>query len=407
MAPRKSFPAIAAPTRPVPQAGGGVEGAERTSRETARWVPAMGPPDNIINTVKPMADARGRDMATNDGFALGAVSVHRDSIVGAEYRLNAQPNYRALGVREEWAEEFQVAVEAKFHTLAESPACYLDASRRLTFTDMIRLAVGSFVMTGEFVATAEWITDDRMRPLKTALQMISPDRLSNPMDMSDTLRLRRGVETDVRGRPIRYHFRQAHQYDTAVGVERYTWKAVPAETSWGRTQVLHVMDQRITGQSRGIADMVSVLTDMRMTKQFQRIVLQNAVVNATYAAAIESEMPTEALVTAMGGGAEGADNSLNWYLSNLANYVQDSRNISLDGVKIPHLFPGTKLNLQPAGQPGGVGSEYEVSLQRHIAAGLGLSYEEFAGLQQDQLLVGAGQHGGVAALHGDPQEGCR
>jgi lambda family phage portal protein len=80
----------------------------------------------------------------------------------------------------------------------------------------------------------------------------------------------------------------------------------------------------------------------------------------------------------MGGGAEGADNSLNWYLSNLANYVQDSRNISLDGVKIPHLFPGTKLNLQPAGQPGGVGSEYEVSLQRHIAAGLGLSYEEFS-----------------------------
>lgn len=36
------------------------------------------------------------------------------------------------------------------------------------------------------------------------------------------------------------------------------------------------------------------------------------------------------------------------------------------------------MKLQPAGQPGGVGSEFEQSLLRHIAASLGLSYEQFS-----------------------------
>lgn len=377
--PKKSLPTTAVTIRPSKDAlGGGLEGAERTSRETARWVPAMGPPDNIINTVKPMADARGRDMATNDGYALGAVALHRDSIVGQEFRLNATPNWRVLGASEGWAEEFQTVVEARFHTIAESPSCWLDAARRMTLTEMIRLAVGSFVYSGEFLSVAEWIKNDPTRPLRTALQSVSPDRLSNPNDGPDTRFLRRGVVLNEQGRPIRYRIRKAHPHDVNATQDRYEWRDVPAETPWGRTQVLHIMEQRLPDQNRGIADMTSVLKHMKMTKQFQEITLQNAVVNATYAAAITSEMPSDAIVASMGGSSEGVDNALSWYLGNLQEYVSNSRHISLDGVKIPHLFPGTKLEMKPAGTPGGVGVDFETSLLRQIAAGLGLSYEEFA-----------------------------
>jgi lambda family phage portal protein len=376
---RKSLPTVIDAGRPTKSAlGGGLEGAERTSRETVMWAPAMGPPDNIINTVKPLADARGRDMATNDGYALGAVALHRDSIVGQEFRLNANPNWRVLDASEGWADEFQQVVEARFHTIAESPSCWLDASRRLTLTEMVRLAVGSFVYSGEFLAVAEWIKNDPTRPLRTALQMISPDRLSNPNDLSDTQFMRRGVEINAQGRPVRYHIRKAHPHDVNAMKERYEWRPVPAETSWGRLQTLHVMEQRLPDQNRGIADMTSVLKHMKMTKQFQEVVLQNAVVNATYAAAIESELPSDQIVAAMGGSVEGVDGALAWYLTNLSEYLSKSRNIALDGVKIPHLFPGTKLNLKPAGTPGGVGVDFETSLLRQIAAGLGLSYEEFA-----------------------------
>lgn len=63
--------------------GGGLEGAERTSRETANWNVASIPPDRAINTVKEPADARAKDMVINDGYARGAIQSHMDSIVGA------------------------------------------------------------------------------------------------------------------------------------------------------------------------------------------------------------------------------------------------------------------------------------------------------------------------------------
>lgn len=363
--------------------GGGLEGAERTTRETMKWSANMRSPDQTINPVKAEADARGQDMVQNDGYANGAVSLHRDNIVGSLYRLNAQPNYRVLGVSPEWAEQFQEVVEARFNVLANSPDCWLDVQRTRTFTSLVRLAVGCFVMTGEVLGTAEWIKDFR-RPCRTAVQMVSSFRLCNPNDTMDEKNLRRGVETDFRGRPIAYHFRSG--YPTDPWGFNYTWKRVEAEKPWGRKQVIHIIEQLLPDQTRGVADMVAVLKQMRMTKKFQEIVLQQAVVAATYAAAIESELPAAEVFTQMGGGAsanvgeatvDGFNSYLGNYMGQLAEFLDASKNISVDGVKMPHLFPGTKLNVQSLQQPGGVGDGFEQSLLRHIAACLGLSYEQF------------------------------
>lgn len=47
-------------------------------------------------------------------------------------------------------------------------------------------------------------------------------------------------------------------------------------------------------------------------------------------------------------------------------------------MKIPVFFPGTKMKLQPAGQPGGLGSGFEQSLMRYTAAALGVGYSELS-----------------------------
>jgi len=362
--------------------GGAIEGAERNSRETARWTPSMQSPDQIINGVKPMADARGRDMVQNDGYVSGAATLHKDNIVGSQYRLNAKPNWRVLGASEGWAEEFQLVVESRFHTASESEECWFDASRKNTFTGLIRLGVGGFVFTGEVLGTAEWMRESR-RPFKTAIQIISPDRLSNPDGVSDDRFMRRGIKRDQYGRSLIFHIRNGHPGDRYADLQAYTWKAIPAEKPWGRKQVIHIIDQLLPDQSRGIADMVAALKQMRMTKSFQEITLQNAVVNASYAAAIESELPSADVFAAIGAGnangpMDAMQQYLGFYMGALSSYLDGSKNITMDGVKIPHLFPGTKLNLRPVGTPGGVGTDFEQSLLRHTAAALGLSYEQFS-----------------------------
>jgi lambda family phage portal protein len=366
--------------------GGGLEGAERATRETFRWRPSTRSADGVINGVKGMADARGRDTVQNDGKPYGAVGLHRDTIVGSQFKLNARPNLVALQAEnkafdETWLEEMRTVVEARFELLGESESCWLDAQRRKTFTGMCRLAVAGQVITGEILATSEWIKEDRSRPIKTAMQFVSPARLTNPNGMMDTQTLRRGIQMDLRGRPLVYNIRQQDPGDvwsTMAGV--YTWNPVPAEKPWGRKMVFHIQEPILPDQSRGVSDMVAVLSDMRMTKQYKKITLQQAIVQAMYAAAVESELPPE-VVSAMMGGNSGKENfmaGLSAWMEALQSYVGSANNISIDGVAMPHLFPGTKLNVQALGTPGGLGTDFESSLDRNICAALNISYEEYS-----------------------------
>lgn len=366
-----------------PTGHGGLEGAERTQRETVTWTPHMGSPDQIINRVKHVADARGRDMVNNDGYAHGAVGIHKDSIVGGHYRLNAKPVLRVLqglskSFDEVWFNEFREMVEARFDLIGESDACYLDASGMNTFTDMVRLAVGGIVIGGEVFATAEWLSRDRTRPLATAIQMIAAARVSNPDGLADTALLRRGIVRNMRGKPEGYWIRMRHPSEN-YDLQSNTWRYVAARKPWGRRQVIHIYEQQEPDQSRGIGDIVSVLKNMRMTKQFDELTLQNAVVNASYASAIESDLPPDAVYGMMGGasGPENFENGLMAYMGLLAAYFGAANNVAIDGVKTPVLPPGTKLTTKTLGTPGGVGSDFGEQLLRHTAAGLGLSGEEF------------------------------
>ena len=375
--------------------GGGLEGAERTSNETMRWNPSRLSPDQIINGIngngffgaKGEADLRGRDVVTNDGYAQGIVDINRDSIVGAQFRLNSHPNFTVLQQEvsrlfdENWAEDFQVAVEERFNLLADSDSCWFDATRTLSFTSLVRLAVAGFVYTGEVLGTGEWIVEQG-RPFNTAVMMVSPTRLSNPNGTIDSAFLRNGVVKDARGKSVSYWFRNAYPTEFYMGVNAFTWTNVAAEKPWGRKMVIHIRDTIQPSQTRGIAALVAILKQMRMTKKFQDITLQSAVVNASYAATVESELPSDVIAAALGAGQHGPAQEfmgvVGAYLNGLSSYLHDANNVSVDGTRIPHLFPNTKLNARSLGTPGGVGTEFEVSLLRHIAAGLGISYEEFA-----------------------------
>lgn len=362
--------------------GGGMEGADRNTRELFRWTPAIISPDQQIARDQTMASSRAQDMVQNDGYAAGAVAMHKDSVVGSQYKLNAKPNALVLGAPEGWGEEFQEVVEARFNMVSESPENWFDARRMNTFTGLIRLGVGGFVMTGEILATCEWLkkagrTTMMNRPFGTAIQMISPYRLSNPNNVMDTKSLRSGVALDENGAPIGYHIRKSFPGDP-TDVDNWSWQYEPARFDWGRRRVIHVLEALLPGQTRGISEMVSALKQMKMTRNFQEVTLQNAIVNATYAAAIESELPSEVVFGQLGMGQKPFGDILSGYMNSLAEYLAGAKNISIDGAKIPHLFPGTKLKMQPAGTPGGVGTDYEESLLRNIAASLGLSYEQFS-----------------------------
>lgn len=361
--------------------GGAYEGASRLNREIALWTPQLRSADAEIFPERETAVARARDAARNDAYIKEGENLHRDGVVGSMFLLNAKPNVVALGIQDEvWEQEFQDEVESKFTLWAESPDNWVDASRMNTLTGLVRLAVGVYLASGEVLATCEWIKAWD-RPYYTAMQMIDSERLSNPnhgiaMDSN----IRDGVRKDKYGAPISYFIRDSHPSDIPqVPSNNWTWTEFPARMRWGRQRVLHIVDQQRIDQTRGISDIVQALKEIKTTKNFRDIMLQNAVINATFAAAIESELPSAESFAQLGGG-DDADliAYANDYLGAVADYSGGPRSLAIDGIRIPHLYPGQKLHMHPASVGKGIGTEFEQSLLRYISAGLGVSYEELS-----------------------------
>lgn len=363
--------------------GGGIEGASKTSRETMLWSPSRLSPDQSINLVKDEADFRTVDMAVNDGLSQHAIRVQKNSVVGSQYRLNAKPDYRVIygadsAAAQEYGEELASVAEARFNLAAESEACYFDAGGMMTFTDMVRLVVGSAALSGEAFGAVEWDDDDPSRPFKTNIQMIAPSRVSNKDNLPDDnfpdgRRRRRGLITTRSGKPLQFEIRKAGSTEWYANTVFDDWMTRDYETKWGRRQMLFIREALQIDQTRGLSEMVAALQHVRMTKRFSEVTLQNAVINASYAASIESELPPADVIAAMGGGPEGYTQAIGGYMTMLQQYLAGSENIAIDGAKIPQFFPGTKLNMKPMGNPGGVGSDFQAALIRFVALTLGLS----------------------------------
>lgn len=377
------------PSALVPAGGGGdmsvlgaYDGASQVDRMMASWDPPIQSVDADMLPEKMIVDARVRDTLRNDSYVAGGATLHKDNIVGAQYTLNAKPETEILGFDDDWEEAFQKEVETKFTLCAESPNHWFDASAMNTLTGLIRLAIGVFVQGGEVLASVEWLDDDPTRPFSTAFQMIDTDRLENPIGQMERPGFSGGIEKNKRGAPIAYHVRKAHPSDW-MNPESYQWARVPKTKPWGRPQMVHIIEQFRPDQTRGVSEMVTALRESRLSKRLRDVNLQKVVTNSIYAATIESDLPTkeifEKLGAGQGGTYEGAINDyVQSYLSTVAKFTGKSKNLHLDGVRIPHLPPGSKLHLNPAGTGGDLGSQFEQSVLRYIAGALGVSYEQLS-----------------------------
>lgn len=368
-------------------AGDAYEGASRFSTELGSYVPATRSADQDIAPSKRIADARLRDLTRNDPYIRGGVTLRKDNIVGAYYMMLSRPNSARLFGKEDgkWEEEFQEEVEEKFAAYAESPRNYIDATGHNTLTQLVRMAIEQHTVHGEVLASVEWLRETR-RPFNTAINMLDVDRLSTPPGRNGDANIVMGVQLGATWQqPVGYHVRLAHPSDWSKA-QNFQWKYIPKELPWGRQQMIHIFEQYRPAQTRGIGVAVAAVPEMKMSREFRKIVLQNAILNATYAAVIESDSLDPSAIFAALGGRDFAPEEVQQALmahaegfyGMLQHTVGGSKNLQIGGVKIPFLPPGTKLTLQGAGQGGPLGNEFEASLHRAMATAFGVSYEQWS-----------------------------
>jgi lambda family phage portal protein len=381
-------PIVSKPSRASMLVGGGnlpYDAADIYSGHMAEWRPYLWSPDGELNMFRDRIVSRVRDLVRNDGWASAAVTRTLDNVIGADFRPVSKPDYQALraatGIKafdHVWADEFGQAVEANWRSWAHDPGRYCDAQRKLTFPQIMRLGFRHKLIDGDALAMLPWLPErvgvGRAR-YATTVQLIDPDRLSNPQQQFDQTALRGGVEVDEYGAAVAYWIRKAHAGDWFAAEKAQTWERVLRETDWGRPIVVHDFDADRAGQHRGGAGILApVLQRFKMLIKYDNVELDAAIINAIFGAYVESPFDPSLVEDAIGGGQE----------SQLSVYQQDrldfhkERKISLGDVRMPILFPGEKIATVAAERPNSNFAEFENAMLRNIAAGTGMSAQQIS-----------------------------
>ncbi|ODN70210.1 phage portal protein [Methylobrevis pamukkalensis] len=350
--------------------------ADLGSQAMGGYLPPLLSADAAWLAERDVTVARLRDLIRNEGWAQSAVNRLTDMSVGATFRLSAKPDPVGLGISVEAAKAFGREIDAAWRQYADDPTFRGDVQRRLLFAGMVGLAFREMVGVGEAVAVLHW----RPRagwPFATCLQIIDPDRLSNPDGRMDDDHLRGGVELDDDGAPVAYYLRRRHPGDVAGSLDAFTWDRVPRWEQigdWERPRVLHAYEMGRADQSRGISGLVSALVSTRMLSRYSEAEVRTAALNATITGAIYSEFGNHYMAELL-----GADESeMDWGALNTQRAEFYKNRPTYEDTRFLMMHPTDKLEMNTqARNTSGFPAFQAVFLQK-LAASIGLSYEQLS-----------------------------
>jgi lambda family phage portal protein len=341
--------------------------ASLTDSSVATWLPRHESADSANSFERERISSRVHDLVRNDGWAASGVQKLVDAAIGGGWRLSSKPNWFFLKQTKEWATEFGNTVEALWSMHANDPRCYVDLERKLDFAGLLALKFRHRLIDGESLSIMRW--RERGGMFATCEQVIDPDRLSNPNWRSDTEFMRSGVELDSDGAAICYHIRSAHPGEIWSGASRAKWVAVERETEWGRPLVIHDFEPARAGETRPVSPLAPVLAKFRMLNRYDMAELQAAIVNAIFAAFLESPMDAETIANSM-------DDVVKY--QTLREDVHERTGLRMDGVRLNTLAPGETFKMTEAARPAVAFAAFEAACLRNIAGAMGLSYEQLA-----------------------------
>jgi lambda family phage portal protein len=348
--------------------------AETRGGNIALYRPHLRSADAEVLRDAPTVRARARDLVRNNPHAQHAVRISRIAVVGAELRLRLNPDYRFLGIDRVHVDGWARDVERLWRQYAHGPHFWVDAGRRYTFSDLFALIHDQDFIDGEALVVAEW---DEARPTKTCFQVIDVDRLSNPVGVPEGTYFKGGVEMDRLGAPVAYHIRDAHPAEYGIGppLATVTHTRVERETPWYRPIAMHSFQPLRAGQTRGMSEFASAIVALKMGHEYQEMELATANLQASIAAVLTTAANMQQAADMVGEkidaetgeiitGAQAAfEDSISYY---------NSLDFTFNGVKVPKLAPGDKLDLVGSKHPTSAYAEFVRNQLYSVAAGLGV-----------------------------------
>lgn len=345
------------------------KGASVTSPNIGLWRASLSSADSDILYDRDTLVARSRDLIRNDGAASVAVKRSADLVVGNRWVLAAKPDAEQLGIDRTAARALGRQMEREFRAWAEDPRKFCDRRRRLSFAGMLTVMARQL---GGAEGECLGVMGFKKRPgarYQTTLEVVDPDRLSNPMGVPQGPNMRGGIELDDDGAPVAAHIRKAVG---SVGMmPSYEWERVAWETPWGRPIVLHHFEHERAGQNRGVPPFAPILEAFKQNSTLGSAETSNALLNALMGAFVVTDGDPRSIAEALSTASE--ENEGPWDMR--AGFYEDNP-VIMNGLRVPVLAPGDKLQLNTSPRQTQSYIAFRNAFLGIMAAQLNLSYEQ-------------------------------
>ena len=309
---------------------GGFEGSQGSGR-LRQFRPARSHVNTLLAAAGPDMNARARWLVRNNGYAANAIESWAGNAVGNGIKP-------VLKLDDSDTKE-------RLHALWLAWTDEADAEGITDFYGLQRRAAREVFMCGEvFIRLRPRRAEDGLRvPLQ--LQMLPAEML--PMNATQIAqngnRIRQGIEFDLVGRRVAYHFYRRHPGD--VTEQDFTGETTRVPAS----EVLHIIDPVEAGQLRGISKFAPAIVKLFLLDQYDDAELDRKKVAAMFAMFVTSPAPESPLAAA-------------------------EEDIELSPGLVTRLDPGEDVTV---GQPADSGGTYEPFQYRtllQVSAALGIPY---------------------------------
>lgn len=317
-----------------------IEAAEKNETRGDRWLASRLSPDSQLEQDLGGTRDNSREIYQNDAMG-GVVDGKVNHVIGTGHT----PQARVSGV------DNADAINEQIESVYRDWAPRADRAGRRSLWMLSRLAERHNEFDGEsFTVLSDVGRADK--PIPLAVQVIDPERVETPAELSGDPYVRMGIRENAAGDILGYYVRRSHPGDTKRVDLAYEF--VPAD------RMLHVFEPWFAEQSRGLPWMTRALNRARDAKDLDEAHILKAQIEACYAGFVKPSMVSgymSATAAATGTAANG-------------RRVQD-----ITPGTLAHLDPGEDIVFSSPQSPGNGFAPFMEWNYRRVAAALNWPYE--------------------------------
>ena len=315
--------------------------------------------DTTVATLKAEADPHALEKAIRSPMIRSGVEVSKNRVVGSRFKLQLSPSVQFFSddVKKElilWAAK----VERMFELYANSPEKYIDAERKMSFTEILRQTVSQDLIFGEHFLLRTARKDTKMG-VSFCVQAVEPWRVRTPMGIQDSEKITFGIVKDELGASKAYCVFNALPDLLKSNYTPENWRIINRESTVSINNrevdlfnMLHGFTPFRPNQTRGYSEISTILPLIDQLDKARGYALQSMNLALKYGFYVQSDPKTDLMRDVFAAKVETLkeynEDTFNDFLIDIQDTQRifyDRFNTKLDSVDVAQFTHGEEIKV--------------------------------------------------------------